>query len=125
MPQSGRRGTNLAVSKRTRFALQVQKPTEEAEDAITAESNKGITSASVLSTLSTFLSLQMMSVVRQVRHAPLLAALVKLGGLAVPALLGAEAGAEAGASRNSDLGGKRPAARRRRSHSSRSTTNSR
>ena len=123
MPQSGRRGTNLAVSKRTRFALQVQKPTEEAEDAITAESNKGIISASVLSTLSTFLSLQMMSVVRQVRHAPLLAAVVKLGGLAVPALLGAEA--VAGASRTSHLGGKRPAARRRRSLSSRSTTNSR
>ena len=31
VPQSGRRGTNLAVSKRTRFALQVQKPTGDTE----------------------------------------------------------------------------------------------
>ena len=31
MPQSARRGTNLAVSKRTRFALQVQKPTGDSE----------------------------------------------------------------------------------------------
>ena len=121
MPQSGRRGTNLAVSKRTRFALQVQKPTEEAEDSLTAESTKGITSVSVLSTPRS--SLQMMSEVRQLRQVPLLAAVVTLGGLAVPELLAAEAGAEV--SLTSGPGGRRPAARRRRSHSSRSTTKSR
>ena len=33
VPPSARRGTNLAVSKRTRFALQVQKPTGDTEDS--------------------------------------------------------------------------------------------
>ena len=32
VPPAARRGTNVAVSKRTRFALQVQKPTGENSD---------------------------------------------------------------------------------------------
>ena len=34
VPASARRGTNIAVSKRTRFALQVQKPTGEEEGSL-------------------------------------------------------------------------------------------
>ena len=41
VPASARRGTNIAVSKRTRFALQVQKPTGEEDGSLTQSPSGG------------------------------------------------------------------------------------
>ena len=43
VPAAARRGTNVAVSKRTRFALQVQKPTGENSDTDSVINIQGLT----------------------------------------------------------------------------------